>query len=60
MFAIDGFSQNTGTGCFTHPTRTAKQKGMRQLAVFDGVLEGSGNMGLSHNRIKGLRTIFPG
>jgi hypothetical protein len=38
IFAVDGLCQNTGTGGFAHTPRTAKQKGMRQLIVADGIL----------------------
>jgi hypothetical protein len=58
IFAVDGFGQNTGTGCFAHPSWSAKQKGMRQGAVSDRIFERSGNMLLTHHRAKGLGPIL--
>ncbi len=42
--AIDGLGQDAGTGRFTNPARTTKQKGMCQLFLPDGIAKGGGNM----------------
>ena len=60
VLAIDSFSQDTGTGGLTYTPGTAEQEGMGQVVVLDGILEGGGDMLLSYNGIKGLRTIFSG
>ncbi len=60
IFTIDGFGQDTGTGGFTHAPRTAKQEGMRQLLVLNGIFQGGGNMSLAHYGIKSLWSVFSG
>jgi hypothetical protein len=37
MLAIDGFCQYPCTGSLADPSWTAKQKGMRQLVMFDRI-----------------------
>ncbi len=60
IFAIDGLCQDPGAGRLTHPPGAAEQKSMRQLAIFDGVFQGSGDMGLAHNRRKILGPVLSG
>jgi hypothetical protein len=58
LFTIDGLGQDTGTGGFTHPSRSAKQKGMCQLLVYDRIAKRCGNMRLPHNGVKSLGPVF--
>jgi hypothetical protein len=44
ILAINGFGKDAGTGRFTDPPGTAKQKGMCQLIVLNGIFEGSSNV----------------
>lgn len=44
VFTVDCFGQYTGTGCFTHTSRTAEQEGMCQLVVTDRIFKGGSNM----------------
>lgn len=60
VLAVDGFSQDTRTGGFSHATRTAKQESMRQLVVANGILERCCYMGLPNYRGEVLRTVLSG
>ena len=57
--AVDCFSKDTGTSCFSHASWTAKKIGMRQFSGGNGVLQGSGQCTLAYHRLKGRGTIFP-
>src|ERR1700683_2487356 len=48
--AIDGLCQDPGTSRLTNPPGTAEKESMRQLAIFNGVFQGSSDMCLTHNR----------
>jgi hypothetical protein len=56
--AIDGLGQDTGAGRLAHATRTAKQEGLRQSVVADGVLQGVGDGALAHDGVEGHRPVF--
>jgi len=56
--AVDGLGQDTGAGRFAHATRTAKQEGLRQGVVADGVLQGIGDGALAHDSVEGNRPVF--
>jgi hypothetical protein len=58
--AIDGLCQDPGTGRLTNPPGTAEQESMSQLAIFNGVFQGSSDMRLAHNRRKILGPVFSG
>lgn len=58
LLAIDGFSQNTGAGGFTNPTRSAKQKSLCQLIGFNGIFERVGNVALANYTLKSYRRYF--
>ena len=45
--AVDCFSKDTGTSCFSHASWTAKKIGMRQFSGGNGVLQGSGQCTLA-------------
>ena len=49
VFAIDGFGQDPGTGCFAHASWTAEQKCMRKVLLKDRIFQGSSDMGLPHH-----------
>ncbi len=49
VFAVDGFGQDPGTGCFAHAPWSAEQKCMRKMLLKDRIFQGSGDMGLSHH-----------
>src|SRR5690606_2020531 len=44
VFAIDGFGENSGTGCLPNPSRATKKKGLGKVVVFDCILQGGGDM----------------
>jgi hypothetical protein len=60
ILTVDGFGKNTGTGCFPYPTRSAKQIGVRKLAVFNCIFQRRGNRGLSNNGLKSIGSVFSG
>ena len=60
VFAIDGLCQDPGAGRFADPPGAAEEKSVRQLAISDGVFQGSGDMGLAHNGRKILGPVLPG
>ena len=57
--AVDCFSKDTGTSCFSHASWTAKKIGMRQFSGGNGILQGSGQCTLAYYGLKGRGTIFP-
>ena len=60
VLAIDGLGQDSGAGRLAYTPRPAKQEGVRQLLVLDGILQGSSDMCLTHDRREILRAIFSG
>ena len=60
VFAIDGLCQDPGAGSFADPPGAAEEESVRQLAVFDGVFQGSGDMGLADHRREVLGPVFSG
>jgi hypothetical protein len=60
FFAVDGFCEDPGAGCFTHPSWSAEKKCMCEVFLPDGIAQSSGDMGLSHDRVKGLWAILSG
>jgi hypothetical protein len=58
IYTIDRFRQDPGTGCFTHSTRTAKQKRMCKLLVFDRIFQCGCDMALAHYGIKSLGPVL--
>ena len=60
MLTIDRFGQYPGASSFAHTPRTAKEECMRQLMVLYGVFQRGGNVLLSDNGIKCLRSVFSG
>lgn len=60
VLAVDGFGQDTGAGGFADPTRAAEQKRLCQVVGGDGVFEGIGDVGLSHDRAEGRGAVFSG
>ena len=58
IHAIDGLGQNAGAGGLAHAAWPGKQKCMRQLPHFDGILERIGHMRLAYYRIKGSGPIL--
>lgn len=59
IFTVNGFCHDTGTGCFSHAAWTAKQKGLRQMVVFDGVFKGYHHLILPYHIIPGSGPVFP-
>lgn len=59
IFTIYGFCHDAGTGCFTHTTRSAKQKGLRQMVVLDSVFKGYHHLILPYHIIPGSGPVFP-
>ncbi|MPM51070.1 hypothetical protein SDC9_97816 [bioreactor metagenome] len=47
--AIYGLSKNTGTGCFAHPPRAAKQISMCEFISCNGIFKRSSQCLLPHN-----------
>ena len=60
IFAVDGLCQDPCASRLAHPPGSAEKKGMRQLVLEDGVLEGGGDMRLPYDRGEILRTVFSG
>jgi hypothetical protein len=58
ILAIDGLGEYPGAGGLTHSPWAAKQEGMRQLLVLNGIFKGSGNMALTHHGGKILGPVF--
>ena len=58
VFAVDGFGKDACTSRFAHAPRTAKQKGMRQMIVPNGVFQRSGNVLLPYDCVKRLGPVF--
>ena len=58
MEAVDGLGHNARTGGLAHAAWTAKQEGLRQGVVADGVLQGVGDGALTHDRVEGHRPVF--
>ncbi len=56
--AVDGLGHDTGTGGLAHATRTAKQEGLCQSVVADGILQGVGDGALTHDGVEGHRPVF--
>jgi hypothetical protein len=57
--AVDGLGHDTGTCGLAHASRTAKQEGLRQGVVADGVLQRVGDGALRYDGVEGHRPIFP-
>ena len=58
--AVDCLGKNARRSRFTHPTRAAKQIGVRQFSAGNGVFECSGQGLLSHHRVETRGAIFAG
>ena len=58
--AVDGLCEDAGAGGFSDASRAAEEVCMGEVVADYGVFQRGGNMGLSHNRIEGCRTVFPG
>ena len=58
--AVDGLGHDAGAGGLAHASWAAKQKGLRQSVVADGVLQCVGDGALTHNSVEGHRPIFSG
>jgi len=60
VFAIDGLCQDPGAGRFADAPGAAEEESVSQLAISDGVFQGSRDMGLAHNGRKILWPVLPG
>jgi hypothetical protein len=60
VFTINCFCQDPRAGCLADPPWTTKQKGVRQLPIFNGVFQGSGDMQLAHDGRKILGPVLAG
>lgn len=60
VLAVNGFSQNTGTGGLPYAARTAKQERVRQMAALYGVLQRGGHVLLPYYFIKPHGAVLPG
>jgi hypothetical protein len=58
IHAVDGLSQNAGTGGFSYSPRPAKQKGMGYFIVRQGIPERSCNVQLPHHIVKRKGPVF--
>src|SRR5690606_4682619 len=58
VFTVYRLSKDSGTGCLSHTTGTAKQICMRQLLIFYSILKGLGNILLTLYRTKGAWSVF--
>ena len=56
--AVDGFGENTGTGCLSDTTWTAEQVGMGQFPASYGVFQCCGQCLLSHYGVKRGGAVF--
>ena len=56
--AVDGFGHNTGAGGLAYASRSAKQEGLRQGVVADGILQCVGDRALTHDGVEGYRSVF--
>ena len=43
VLAVDGFRENSGTGCFAYTPGTGEQKRLGNVVPADGVFEGRGD-----------------
>jgi len=57
-FAVDGFSQDAGTGGLAYASRPKKQIRRSQLAMSKGIAKGLYDKGLTHHLGKGARPIL--
>ena len=57
---VDGFGENAGCGCLSHPTRSAEEVSVRKLTAKNRVLQRPCNHILSDKRFKRVGTIFSG
>ena len=55
---VDGLCEDTCTGRFTYPSRTAKQIRVRQMVLTNSVLQRLRQCLLAHYRLKGLRPVL--
>ena len=55
---VDGFGHDTGAGGLAHASRSAKQEGLCQSGVADGILQCSGDRALTHDGVEGYRSVF--
>ena len=58
ILAVDGFGENTGTGCFSYATRSAEEVGMGQFSALHGILQGGGECRLPYDGIEGYWTVL--
>lgn len=58
IFAVNNFSQNSRTSCFTHSAWATKQKCLSQLIVADCILKCLCYLLLSNNIFEPCRSVF--
>ena len=58
VLAVDGLCKDAGAGGLSHATRPTEEIGMSQAVGENGILERSGQRPLSHNGVKGHRSVF--
>ena len=56
--AVDGLGHDACAGGLAYASRTAKQKGLRQGVVADGVFQGVGDGALAYDGVEGHRPVF--
>ena len=56
--AVDGLGHDAGAGGLADPSGTAKQEGLGQGVVLDGVLQRRRNRLLTHHRVEGRWPVF--
>ena len=58
MQTVDRLGEDTGAGRLAHAARPAEEVGVGQLAAFDRVLQGRGNVLLPHDRRESGGAVF--